>query len=269
MHASSWFWSFHAPGCSYGYQGADADPELSRCLMLLWVSSVLLLGGSLACWLGCRRRTHQNPLPVKRDFGWARVGAWAAACLQPTPTCKRDWNATGGHRRDSMVGCPLAAAVLSFRVQPDRWIAPHLAVRTLLDCCRWTSRVTLLVQRIPLWPASWLPPVDKGRSFKSVEVQRFWEVYDERLHFMSQQDALRLDESLNAGDVSRAWLVWSGAAATALADACRCCWGPIPSRGLVLGRGSALFRVVRLGGHEVTKARGNLLVVLMVGVGGN
>ena len=33
--------------------------------------------------------------------------------------------------------------------------------------------------------------------------------------------------------------------------------GPIPWRGLVLGRESALFRVVRLGGHKVRKARGN------------
>ena len=32
-----------------------------------------------------------------------------------------------------MVGCPLAvAAVLSCRVQADRWFAPHLAVQTLL-----------------------------------------------------------------------------------------------------------------------------------------
>ena len=40
--------------------------------------------------------------------------AWAlAAGLQPAPTCKRNWGAAGGHRRDFMVGCPLAAAVLS------------------------------------------------------------------------------------------------------------------------------------------------------------
>ena len=32
-------------------------------------------------------------------------------------------------------------------------------------------------------PASWLPAVDKSRSSKSVEVQRVWEVYDERLQF--------------------------------------------------------------------------------------
>ena len=62
------------------------------------------------------------------------------------------------------------------------------------------------VQRTPLWPASWLPVVDKGRGSKSVEVQRAWEVYDERLQFMSRQDAL-LDESLDADDVSGAWLV--------------------------------------------------------------
>ena len=83
-----------------------------------------------------------------------------------------------------MVGCPLAvAAVLSCKVQPDRWIAPHLAVRTFLDCCWWTGRVTQPVQRTPLWPAYWLPAVDKGRVSKSVEVQRVWEVYDERLQF--------------------------------------------------------------------------------------
>ena len=78
------------------------------------------------------------------------------------------------------------------------------------------------MQRTLLWPASWLPFVDKGRGYKSVEVQRVWEVYDERLQFMSRQDALLLDESLGADDVSKAWLVWSRAAEAALADAFRC-----------------------------------------------
>ena len=54
-----------------------------------------------------------------------------------------------------------------------------------------------------------------------------------------------------------ACLVWSGAAEAALADAFRFSGGPVPSRGLVLGRGSALFRVVRLGGPMVKRARGN------------
>ena len=157
-----------------------------------------------------------------------------------------------------MVGSPLAvAAVLSCKVQADRWTAPHLAVRTLFDGCRWTCRVTQPVQRTPLWPASWLPAVDKGRGSKSVEVQRVCEVYDERLQFMSGQDALQLDEFLDAGDVSRAWLVWSGAAETALVDAYQFSGGPLPGKGLVLGRGSASFRVVRLGGHRIRKARGN------------
>ena len=91
-----------------------------------------------------------------------------------------------------------------------------------------------------------MPAVDKIRGSKSVAVQRVWEVYDERLHCMSRQDAMQLDESLDAGDVSRAWLVWSGAAEAALADAYRFAGGPVPTRGLVLGRGSACFRVVRL-----------------------
>ena len=50
------------------------------------------------------------------------------------------------------------------------------------------------------------------RSGASVEVRRVWEVYDDRLQFMSQRDAFLLDESLEDGDVSRAWLVWSYAA---------------------------------------------------------
>ena len=110
----------------------------------------------------------------------------------------------------------------------------------------------------PLWPASWLPVVDKGMGSKSVEVQRVWEVYDERLQFLSRQDALLLDEALGADDVSTPWLVWSRAAEAALADAFRFSGGPLPSKGLVLGRGSAVFRFVRLGGHPVRRARGHV-----------
>ena len=75
---------------------------------------------------------------------------------------------------------------------------------------------------------------------------------------MSRQDASLLDESLDADDVSRGWLVWCRAAEAALADAFRLSGGPLPSLRLVLGRGSALFRVVRLGGHQVRKARANV-----------
>ena len=149
---------------------------------------------------------------------WVDFGeAWAlAAGLHPAPTCKRGWTAAGGHRRDFILGCPLAAAaLLSCKVQPDRWIAPHLADG------RWETWVSQPVRCTPLWPASWLPVVDKSRGSKSAEVQRVWEVYDERLQFMSRQDASLLDESLGWDDVSLPWSFWSRAAESALADAFR------------------------------------------------
>ena len=105
---------------------------------------------------------------------WRLLGLWLMVC---SPICKRTLDSACGHRRDFMVGCPLAA--------------PQ-------------------VQSTPLWPASWLPAIDNGRGSMSVEVQRVWEVYDDRLQFMSRQDALLLDESLRDDIVSRAWLVWSG-----------------------------------------------------------
>ena len=137
--------------------------------------------------------------------------SWAlATCMRSSSNCTREWGSGGGTRRDFMIGCPLAAAaaVLSCTVLADRWIAPHLAVRTLFDYDRWSCRVTQPVRFSPLWLASWLPAVDKSRGFKSVEVQRVWEIYDDRLQSMSQRDALLLNESLEAGDVSQAWLVW-------------------------------------------------------------
>ena len=60
------------------------------------------------------------------------------------------------------------------------------------------------------------------------------------------------------GDVSQAWLVWFGAAETALDDAYGFAGGPVPVRGLVDGRGTAPFRVVRVRGLEVHKVRCNV-----------
>ena len=105
------------------------------------------------------------------------------------------------------------------------------SVRAFFDCCRWTGRVNQPLLCTPLWPASWLSAVDKSRGSKSVEVQRVWDFFDERQQYMSRQDAFQLDESLASGDISRAWLVWSGA---------------------------AKFRVVRIGWSKVRKARGNV-----------
>ena len=251
----------------YGYQGADVDAQqlaLTEQLFDAALGELSVVARGQPCMLVGDFNVEPTKIPCLAKgisaLLWVDFEeAWSlAAGLQPAPTCKRDWFASGGHRRDFMVGCPLAAAaVLSCKVQPDRWIARHLAVGALFDCSWWTCRVTQPVQRTPLWPASWLPAVDKGRGSKSVEVQRVWEVYYGRLQFMSQQDSILLSESLDLGDVSRAWLVWSRAAEVALADAFRFSGGPIPTGSLVLGRESALFRIVRLGGHEVKKARGN------------
>ena len=186
-------------------------------------------------------------MPGKRDFGlWV-----VAAGLQPAPTCKSSWTAAGGRRRDFILGCPLApAAVLSCRVQEDRWIALHLAIRALFDYGRWESWVTQPVRCTSLLPASWLPVVDKSRGSKSVEVQRVWEIHDDRLQYMSERDASLLDQSIDCSDVSLAW--------SALVDAFRFSGGPVPFASLILGRGSALLRSVQLGGPRVRRARNNV-----------
>ena len=62
--------------------------------------------------------------------------------------------------------------------------------------------------------------------------------------FMSRDDALNLDDSLARGDVSLAWLIWSSAVEAALADAYRFAGGPVPDRGLVLGRGAFRYLVL-------------------------
>ena len=74
---------------------------------------------------------------------------------------------------------------------------------------------------------------------------------------MTQVDAVNLALALREGDVSSAWDFWSSAAKTALADAYRFAGGPIPDGELVLSRGTARFRTVRLGGPRVPKVRGN------------
>ena len=250
-----------------GYQGADADAKqlalterffdaASGELHVVACGQPYLLVGDFNVEpnkIPCHAKGISAGLWVDFEEAWA-----LAAGLQPTPTCKRSWAAAGGHRRDFVTGCPLAAAaapaILSCKVQPDRWIAPHLAIRALFDCGRWESWVTQPVHCTPLWPASWLPAIDKSRGSKPVEVQRVWEIYDERLQFMSRQDASLLDESLGRDDVSLAWTVCSRAAESALADAFRFSGGPLPSRDLVLGRGSALLRIVQLG-PQVRRAR--------------
>ena len=251
----------------YGFQGADFDAEqlsLTEQLFDAALGELSVVARGQPCLLVGDFNVEPTKIPCLAagiSAGlWVDFGeAWAvAARLQPVPTCKRSWTAAGGHRRDFILGCPLAAAaVLSCKVQRDRWIAPHLAVRAYFDYGRWDAWVVQPVRCTPLWPASWLLIVDKSGGSKSAEVQRVWEVYDERFQFMSRRDALLLDESLGLDDVSMAWTVWSRAAEAALADAYQFSGGPLLSKGLVLSRGTALFRWVQLGGPWVRRARAN------------
>ena len=90
----------------YGYQGAVTDAEqlaLTDQLFDAALGELSVVGRSWAALYDCwrlQRGAHQNPLPGKRDFGWALAASWAlAAGLRPAPTCKRDWDTSGGHRR--------------------------------------------------------------------------------------------------------------------------------------------------------------------------
>ena len=224
----------------YGYQGADVDADqlaLTEHLFDAALGELSIVARGQPCLLVGDfnvepTKIHCLAKGISAGLWVDLEGTWAlAAGLQPTPACKRSWTAAGGHRRDFVLGCPLAAAaLLSCRVQPDRWTAPHLAVRALFDCGRWESWVTQPVRCTPLRPASWLPAIDKSRGSKSAEVQRVWEIHGERLQFMSRQDASLLDDSLGRDDVSMAWAVWSRAAESALADAFRFSGGPFSFR---------------------------------------
>ena len=62
----------------------------------------------------CLAKGISAGLWVDLEASWAFAGG-----TQPAPTCKRAWSACGGRRRDFIVGCPLAAAVLSCKVQSE------------------------------------------------------------------------------------------------------------------------------------------------------
>ena len=172
----------------YGYQGADREAEKLALTDQLLDAAFGELGVV----------SREQPCLVVGDFKGISAGLWVdleaswvlASGRQPGVPCKRSWDSAGGSRRDFMVGCPRAAAAVSqCVVQEDRWILPHLAVRTHFKYSRWVSRVSQPVQRTPLWPASWLPVLDKNRRSESAEVQRVWGIYDDRLQFMTRNDA--------------------------------------------------------------------------------
>ena len=229
--ASGWFLHLVV---LYGHRGADSDVEQLALTEQLFDAALVELGvvaldqpclivGDFSVEptkIPCLAEGISAGLRVDLEVSWS-----LAAGKQPASTCKRTWGCAGGHCGDFMVGCALAAAaVASCFVQPDKWIERHLAVGTYFEYAKWTCRVILPVQRTPLWPASWLLALDK--KVEALNLPRCKGLG----RFMMTWCNLWQGMSLHAGDVSRAWLVWSSAAETAPADAYRFAGGPVPQR---------------------------------------
>ena len=125
----------------YGFQGADSDAEqlsLTEQLFDAALGELSVVARGQPCLLVGDFNVEPTKIPclakgISAGLWVDLEEAWAlAAGLRPAVTCKKAWDSIGGHRRDFMVGCPLAvAAVLSCRVLNDRWIPPPL----LPSCC--------------------------------------------------------------------------------------------------------------------------------------
>ena len=126
------------------------------------------------------------------------------------------------------------------------------------DYCRLECWVTQPVQRTLLLPASCCLLLIRVGVPSRLRFKGFERFMMSVFSFMSRHDALHLDESLNANDISSAWLV----CLVLLRLLSLVLFGSVVVSflvgGLVLGMGSAVFRVVRLGGHQVRKARANV-----------
>ena len=93
----------------YGYQGADTDAEqlaLTEQLFDAASGEVSVVAREQPCLLvgdfnveptkiRCLAKGISAGLRVDFEEAWALTSG-----LQPAPTCKRDWGATGGHRRE-------------------------------------------------------------------------------------------------------------------------------------------------------------------------
>ena len=116
----------------------------------------------------------------------------AAAGLDPAPTCKQAFGATGGSRRDFFLGCPLASVAMGWcRVLDDSWVLPRHSVRASFRLGRWSVKFCQPVSFSVIWPAAWISAVDRTRSSKAAEVRRIWEVYDECLQVVHPGFLLR------------------------------------------------------------------------------
>ena len=177
----------------YGYQGADRDPErLALTDQLL--DAALNERGVVAREQPCFLVGDFNVEPP-RFLAWQK-GSWLGSGLiwrhlGLLLLAEFLWLPVGkiGGPPWGLVVISWWAAVSGCEVVRDRWVVPHSAVRTCFDYSRWLARVSLLLQRTPLWPASWLPFLDKSRGSKAAEVQRVWDIYDDRLQFMSRDES--------------------------------------------------------------------------------
>ena len=229
----------------YGYHGADSSAErlqLTNQLFEAALGELAVVARGQPCLIVGDFNVEPTKIPcLAKGISaglWVDLEAsWAVASSRvPAVTCERTWDSDSGNRREFQIGFPLrAAAVLSCEVVSDRWVQPQLAVRTWFAAERWSAQVTQPRRFTPLWPASWVPSVDKSRGSNSAEVRRIWEIYDDRLGWICADDACCIDEALASGDVSGAWVAWSSAAEKALVDAFCFADGPIPERGFLLG----------------------------------
>ena len=115
----------------YGFQGADTDAEqlsLTEQLFDAALGELRVVARGQPCLLVGDFNVEPTKIPclakgISAGLWVDLEEAWAlAAGLRPAAA----WSAAGGHRRDFMVGCPLAvAAVLSFKVQ-DSGLLPIL-----------------------------------------------------------------------------------------------------------------------------------------------
>ena len=100
------------------------------------------------------------------------AGAGVAGVVRAI-TCKRSWDSACGSRRDFIVGCLLAAAaVVSCDVDEERWIQPHLAVKSVATEW-WTCKVVQPITRTPLLLGSWLPAVNMSGNMKRRKFRGF------------------------------------------------------------------------------------------------
>ena len=105
------------------------------------------------------------------------------------------------------------------------------------------------VKSSALWLASHASTVDKSRCSRSAEVGDIWLIYDEQLQYVRASDSLALVMSMGLRET------WSTAGENSLVMAHELAGGPMPSRGLVLGRGTAKFMGVSFDGANVGRFR--------------